>query len=264
VTLQRGASYYDYASQIWSDELVAEGNGTFGGALGMTPTFLAIGDADRNQVVVVPNSQTLRRDTYVPVGGLPGTSVQMTVINGSAPPNITVDHGCSHFPGGFFSTDPSECLAVEPNGTLVGAALVCFPGQPSSNDPVRHVYRCQPTVATEPCPKPTTRVGSSCCSEIAAASGPNPVCVLADHFSTLGAGSPLDSDGDGFANLLDNCPSRFNADQKDSNGNGVGDACEVAPTSVPFPPYAAAGLALALAEMVRRRNRRVAGARGHQ
>jgi hypothetical protein len=37
-----------------------------------------------------------------------------------------------------------------------------------------------------------------------------------------------DRDGDGIANASDNCPSAANADQSDSNGNGVGDACESA------------------------------------
>lgn len=35
-----------------------------------------------------------------------------------------------------------------------------------------------------------------------------------------------DSDGDGVANALDNCPTVVNRDQYDSNGNGIGDACE--------------------------------------
>jgi len=34
-----------------------------------------------------------------------------------------------------------------------------------------------------------------------------------------------DSDGDGISNPLDNCPSVANPDQKDSNGDGIGDAC---------------------------------------
>jgi len=35
-----------------------------------------------------------------------------------------------------------------------------------------------------------------------------------------------DSDGDGVADCVDNCPATFNPDQADSNGNGVGDACD--------------------------------------
>ena len=38
-----------------------------------------------------------------------------------------------------------------------------------------------------------------------------------------------DQDGDGFPDHLDNCPTVAN-DQTDDNGNGVGDACESAPT----------------------------------
>jgi len=34
-----------------------------------------------------------------------------------------------------------------------------------------------------------------------------------------------DADGDGVADADDNCPSLFNPDQADSNGDGVGDAC---------------------------------------
>jgi hypothetical protein len=37
---------------------------------------------------------------------------------------------------------------------------------------------------------------------------------------------PVDSDGDTVPNLSDNCVSVSNADQKDEDGNGLGDACE--------------------------------------
>ncbi len=36
-----------------------------------------------------------------------------------------------------------------------------------------------------------------------------------------------DTDGDGVADECDNCPTIANPDQKDSNGNGIGDACEI-------------------------------------
>ena len=35
-----------------------------------------------------------------------------------------------------------------------------------------------------------------------------------------------DTDGDGIPDAIDNCPFTPNADQKDSNGNGIGDACD--------------------------------------
>ena len=37
----------------------------------------------------------------------------------------------------------------------------------------------------------------------------------------------IDSDGDGIPDDQDNCPNNPNPDQEDSDGNGIGDACEV-------------------------------------
>lgn len=44
-----------------------------------------------------------------------------------------------------------------------------------------------------------------------------------------------DLDGDGVANAEDNCPTDFNPDQRDTGGDGVGDACETGPSSSAFP-----------------------------
>lgn len=41
-------------------------------------------------------------------------------------------------------------------------------------------------------------------------------------------GAPPDFDEDGVPDDLDNCPEKFNPDQKDENENGIGDACESA------------------------------------
>ncbi len=38
-----------------------------------------------------------------------------------------------------------------------------------------------------------------------------------------------DTDNDGVADAIDNCPFVANPDQADADGNGVGDACEVRP-----------------------------------
>jgi LAS superfamily LD-carboxypeptidase LdcB len=48
-------------------------------------------------------------------------------------------------------------------------------------------------------------------------------------------GYPVDGDGDGDGVLdeVDNCPDVFNPDQLDSDANGIGDACEPAPTPTP-------------------------------
>ena len=39
-----------------------------------------------------------------------------------------------------------------------------------------------------------------------------------------------DSDGDGVPDDEDNCPNTYNPDQADSDGDGIGDACEYTPT----------------------------------
>jgi hypothetical protein len=54
------------------------------------------------------------------------------------------------------------------------------------------------------------------------------------------AARSLDSDGDGIGNVHDNCPSVANADQKDTDGNGVGDACQCA--AIAAAPPAAIGI----------------------
>jgi ferredoxin len=35
-----------------------------------------------------------------------------------------------------------------------------------------------------------------------------------------------DTDGDGVIDSADNCPTQANAEQRDGNNNGVGDACD--------------------------------------
>ena len=37
----------------------------------------------------------------------------------------------------------------------------------------------------------------------------------------------MDSDNDGIADVLDNCPTIPNSKQSDSNGNGIGDVCDL-------------------------------------
>jgi hypothetical protein len=41
--------------------------------------------------------------------------------------------------------------------------------------------------------------------------------------------SPMDSDGDGIADLTDNCPTDYNPNQADADKDSVGDVCDVCP-----------------------------------
>ncbi len=43
---------------------------------------------------------------------------------------------------------------------------------------------------------------------------------------TDGVIQPVDSDGDGIPDEVDNCPNTYNPDQEDLDGDGVGDACD--------------------------------------
>jgi len=45
----------------------------------------------------------------------------------------------------------------------------------------------------------------------------------------------LDRDGDGVPDDIDNCPDHFNPDQRDSTGDGIGDACTPEPDPDPDP-----------------------------
>ncbi len=49
---------------------------------------------------------------------------------------------------------------------------------------------------------------------------------------TLGDACDVDDDGDGAADLVDNCPLTYNPDQSDLNGNGAGFACDSEDTVV--------------------------------
>jgi hypothetical protein len=80
-------------------------------------------------------------------------------------------------------------------------------------DPNFHDLEAACTVAEDP---PGTFI-ATCITEL-------------DHFSMYGAIVPLDADDDGvfddFDGVADNCPTVSNPDQTDSDGNGVGDACQ--------------------------------------
>lgn len=52
---------------------------------------------------------------------------------------------------------------------------------------------------------------------------------IAKHPPVPGGAGSADSDGDGFPNATDNCPSVFNPGQEDGDGDLIGDACDNCP-----------------------------------
>jgi cysteine-rich repeat protein len=59
------------------------------------------------------------------------------------------------------------------------------------------------------------------------------VCPLAANSTSCTAANPLDDDGDGISTLTDNCPMLANPDQRDTDGDGKGNACDVCPSANP-------------------------------
>ena len=58
---------------------------------------------------------------------------------------------------------------------------------------------------------------------------PAPVTTVTLHLENLSA-VPVDADGDGIADDVDNCPTVANDGQEDIDGDGVGDACDTKTT----------------------------------
>ena len=65
--------------------------------------------------------------------------------------------------------------------------------------------------------------------------------AIATGDPATGSLTPTDTDGDGFPDYRDNCPSKKNATQLDTDGDGIGDACDTCPTvanpSQTYPVY---------------------------
>ncbi len=46
---------------------------------------------------------------------------------------------------------------------------------------------------------------------------------------TTGSGTPIDADGDGIDDYVDNCPNNYNPQQLDADTDGTGDVCDPSP-----------------------------------
>lgn len=95
---------------------------------------------------------------------------------------------------------------------------------------------CQEVVTTDPCTgvpwAPTdldnfmSYTGSSCWERFTPQQWGRMHCWLRTHLASWLCSEGVDSDGDGWSDLCDNCPDVPNYDQVDVDRDGIGDACD--------------------------------------
>jgi|GEM_PF-1547782 len=238
-------------------------------------TALAI-DGDRDPIVAFATAEPVRIEpltgngTTLTVGG-PFAGVSDLLIEGMAAPGEVVDDDDDGIPNGFdncpdvanpdqhdsnldgqgdvcqlndvdldgFPDDQDTCLFHSNperacNVGLVGASclvdLDCVdPGTGLCESDVCTAGRIGQSCATDPdCDNP----GSGLCeSDVCTAGVMGLACSVdadCDDFDRPGFCGPtqFDSDGDGVGAACDNCPETANPDQTDFDGNGIGDVCD--------------------------------------
>ncbi|MCG8050974.1 MAG: thrombospondin type 3 repeat-containing protein [Candidatus Thiodiazotropha endolucinida] len=158
-------------------------------------------------------------------GGWSGDTDNCSGNGSSVTFTMTSDTSC----GGSFIADSQTqytvSLTAPENGTVTSAGnelncgAACSHDFPQSASPV--------TLTATP---DTGYKFSSWGGDCASASTNMAVLVLDGNKSCTVSFTVLDSDGDGVAENVDNCPVVANADQLDSDGDGAGDLCELTGT----------------------------------
>jgi hypothetical protein len=126
--------------------------------------------------------------------------------------------------GGYNIDSGTSCGFTAASGSLSNTDPLLDPVGLKDNGGLTQTIALQPDspavdlVGQGACPPPTTdQRGVGRPQEEACDSG---------AFELVQQSTPPDSDGDGVADTEDNCPEIANPDQADTNGDGVGDACE--------------------------------------
>jgi Thrombospondin type 3 repeat len=175
---------------------------------------------------------------------------------------VTADPTCSGLVQGvILQSSPRDCIRILTSAAFASGtrAQVCMPTAAGATGAVR----CTQPKSGQPCvglsgPDPVTGA-TLCCSLIPLSDISNQsgkICMSVDGFSVFTTGTLKDTDNDLVPDVLDNCPLVPNFDQKDSNNNGRGDACEsVAVTLPPAASWLLGGLFVGIGTMLVHRRR---------
>ena len=195
------------------------------------PDLLVL-DQTNNQVTVVtgdPSGVMVERESYpVPAGtastAYGGLLSSTNDYDGDGIPDVLDDCPTTYNPAG--------CKVGDPGCELIGTFCT---------DPTLTPIDCgskDPT--TGQCDSDRNGIGDQCqiLGSACVPLSPSPIDTDGDGvfdynpgaFNFLAPGI-IDFDKDGVQDNIDNCPTVANADQKDANNNGVGDACETPPAS---------------------------------
>jgi len=156
--------------------------------------------------------------------------VFVTLPNVTTPGDTTITTGECTDPVTGITLAPTAPICVNVNTTaeFTGDAEVCITyddtGLTELQESFLNMVACDNTGANcelLPHSKPIDTVN-------------NIVCAYTTHFSLFALGTPIDGDGDGSPDLLDNCPSTVNFFQEDTdvnfagspNPDGIGNACD--------------------------------------
>jgi hypothetical protein len=186
-------------------------------------------------------------------------------ISSSIPPNPPPEVGCGELTGLSRASLPwaVRASATDACGASVTVADVRCEGSGGAElDCEARVV--DGTLVWHELAPAVTRLSWRVVAEDAAGNRTERVCEVVDD-------ELADRDGDGIPDVFDNCPDVFNPDQRDTTGNGLGDACD--PTLVDdglvaqgsgcgggtVPLWPGALLVLALGLWRRRRRSRLPG-----